>query len=420
MSEIVNTIEGAFAELWPYVDWLFYILFLVFVGKFAEQAWLFARQNWYKRAAERTLFEIKIPREITRGPKAMDQFFSALHAFMNVPGSLGEKYWDGETTRDFSFELLGVNGSIHMFMRVPRFYSDAIKAALYSQYNDLEIVEQKNDYMDRLPRTYEDLHKIGYEIWGMEAGLERENYFPVKTYAEFEEKSGDERIVDPIAFFIEVVNNMPDEETIMVQFVMKPIHGSKWQDKGEKHMEDIHEGRKIYKDGEFMGRYEVETEQAKQTAKSIHSKIAKEGFKTLIRYIHVGPTATFNMFFGYRNFFAFFNQLSSDDNAFVKNHKNWTKIDWFIFPFVFPRKRLFERRKKMYKDFLKRYFPEETWLGKFWRSGFWIDDFCHLTPILNTEELATLFHPPTEVVITTGLMDRVESKRIAPPSDLPA
>jgi len=140
--------------------------------------------------------------------------------------------------------------------------------------------------------------------------------------------------------------------------------------------------------------------------------------------MHVGPKATFNDFFGYRNFFSFFNQLSSDTNKFVKNVKNWTKIDWFIFPFIFPHYRLYQRRKYMYKAYLRRYYPENTWLGKLWRSNFWIGllrgGFSHKTPILNTEELATLFHPPTNVVITTGLMDRVESKRIAPPSDLPS
>ena len=46
-------------------------------------------------------------------------------------------------------------------------------------------------------------------------------------------------------------------------------------------------------------------------------------------------------------------------------------------------------------------------------------NFWHKYAILNTEELATLFHPPTDVVITTGLMDRVESKRVAPPAELP-
>jgi len=268
MEGLLSGIGDAIGSVWKYIDWLFYIFLLVFTAKFLEQAWLFLRQGRYKKMAEEILYEIKIPREIERGPKAMDQFFSGLHAFRNVPGSLGEKYYDGEVTRKFSFELLGTNGNIHMFMRVPRFYGDAVKSMLYAQYNDLEIVERDEDYLNMLPRSYDDLRKIGYEIWGMEADLESEVPYPLKTYAEFEEKSSDERVVDPIAFFLEVVSNMPSDESIMVQLVMKPA-GDEWKVRGHAILKEMNEALKIYRDGEFTGRQERETESQKTTAKAI-------------------------------------------------------------------------------------------------------------------------------------------------------
>lgn len=405
-------------EIWLYGGWAITVLLGLLALKFAEQLWLFYRQQHYKGWEEPTLFEIKVPREILRGAKAMEQFFSGLHSLRNVAGSFGEKYIDGETTRRFSFELLGTNGIAHFYMRTPRFLADAVKALLYSQYNDLEIIEQKEDYLTRLPRSYDDLNKIGYEIWGMEASLENKPAFPLTTYEEYEDKGGEERLVDPIAFFIEAVNNMPSDETIMLQLIVKPWD-ERWKKEGEDILKDMMEKLKVFKDGEFTGRQERETEHDKEVAKAIEKKIARDGFKTIARYIHIAPKATFNVFFGYRGFFAFFNQLSSSVNAFKKNHKTWTKIDWFIFPFVFPKRRLYERKKAIYSAFIRRYFPEETWAGKLMRSNFWRYDFYHKTCILSTSELATLFHPPTNVVITTGLMDRVESKRVAPPAQLP-
>lgn len=406
------------AEIWIYGGWAITLFLCVISVRLFEEMWLFYRQQHYKEWAEPALFEIRIPREILRGAKAMDQFFAGLHSFRNSPGSFGEKYFDGEVTREFSFELLGTNGTAHFYFRTPRFLADAMKSLLYAQYNDIEIIEQEEDYLNMLPRTYDDLNKLGYEIWGQEAHLENKPAYPLTTYEEFEDKGGEERLLDPIAFFLETVNSMPPDETIMLQLIVRPWDED-WKKEGEQILRDMQEKLKVYQDGVFTGRQERETERDREVSKLIESKLDRDAYETTARYIHIAPKKTFNPFFGYRGFFAFFNQLSSSVNAFQKNHRTWTKIDWFIFPFIFPNKRLYERKKAIYSAFLRRYSPEDTWFGLLIRSNFWRYDFFHKICILSTAELATLFHPPTNVVITTGLMDRVESKRIAPPSELP-
>lgn len=418
MSEAFNSFQSAIASVWHIIDWGIYLFVFAVLVMLLESTWLFHRQTYYKKATEYTYYEIKVPREIEKGPKAMEQFFAGLHAFINTPGSLWEKYGDGETTRKFTFELLGTNGSVHLFMGAPTLYCDAVKALLYAQYNDLEIVELEHDYLYQFPRSYDQLKQAGYEIWGMEAKLENKPWYPIKTYEETEEKA-DERIVDPIAFFSETISNMSSDETVMLQFVVKPATGV-WQVKGEKAMDKALKKRLYLEDpAGLRKRFYPESEREKQQMKQIQDKVAKDGFLTIPRYIHIAPKATYNMFFGYRSFFAYFTQLAGDHNRFVKNQKVWTRVDWFTFPFFFHRRRLLEHRRRIYKEFLTRYTPEATFIGKLMRSKFWQLGFWHKYSILNTAELATLFHPPTNVVITTGLMDRVESKRVAPPSELP-
>ena len=39
--------------------------------------------------------------------------------------------------------------------------------------------------------------------------------------------------------------------------------------------------------------------------------------------------------------------------------------------------------------------------------------------VLNTEELATIFHPPTIAVQTGPLIKRVEARKVGPPAGLP-
>src|SRR3989344_2087790 len=216
-------IKSLLIYIWIYMDWFFALLLMLFTLKWLEQAWLFYRQNHYKRNTPYVLYEIIVPRELEKGPAGMDQFFSALYGIGNWPGSFGETYYDGETTRPFAFELVGINGSIHMFMRVPRYYGDAIKAALFAQYNNLEIREVE-DYMNHMPRSYKQLSDMGYEMWGVEINAEEKYAYPIRTYAEFEQKGrkSDERDVDPVAFFNEFIQNLPSDEALLLQFVVKP------------------------------------------------------------------------------------------------------------------------------------------------------------------------------------------------------
>jgi hypothetical protein len=72
-----------------------------------------------------------------------------------------------------------------------------------------------------------------------------------------------------------------------------------------------------------------------------------------------------------------------------------------------------------YDEIIHRFLPEETFAGKLYNSYFWQWCFWHEFCLLSAEEMATLFHIPTNVVLTQSTMERIESKRLPSPTNLP-
>ncbi|MBI4094339.1 MAG: hypothetical protein HY436_00865, partial [Candidatus Liptonbacteria bacterium] len=101
-------------------------------------AWFFWRGEVFKEKLSRPVFlELRIPRELGRGPKAMHEVLSVMHALRNLPGDLEEKYWDGEFPRWFSLEMVSFGGEIHYYVRVYHRYRNILEAAFFSHYPEV-------------------------------------------------------------------------------------------------------------------------------------------------------------------------------------------------------------------------------------------------------------------------------------------
>ena len=83
------------------------------------EAWHSYVRSLYKREVTWTFLEVKIPREIRRGPKAMEQVFSSLHAFISGPSVFIDRYWKGELKLWYSFEIASFGGDIHFYIKTP-------------------------------------------------------------------------------------------------------------------------------------------------------------------------------------------------------------------------------------------------------------------------------------------------------------
>ncbi len=412
----------SFVELYlgPY-KWIIFpvLVFLVFL--ILRGALLFYSQSKFRNEIEWDIFEIKVPREIEKGPKAMEQFFASLWTLYNTPSNWKEKYIDGEITLWHSFEIVGSGGIIHFFIRTPKKFRHSVESMLYAQYPEIEIGSAK-DYISGLPDSLGGLNQINYDLFGTEIKLRNPAPNPINTYMAFEEKGGEERIIDPISVILELLSKLRPEEKAWIQIIIKPIN-PEWQKEGEQVMKQIKESA-VMKPPATPGvqqpsiSFSLLTPAEEEKLKSVSRKVSKQGFETLIRIMYLAPKDIFNKNM-WKNLVGYFNQYSSSLNYFALNVASITGAKWYKWPFIFPGKRTESKKRLFFYRYRARYIPEETFLGRLNDPNKTDMNPRSSISILNTEELATLFHPPTNVVLTAPTMERVESKKVSPPGYIP-
>ena len=188
----METFITYFKEFIGWIDWVFY--FVAFAAAFglARSCWMFWRQQGYKQRINWALLEIQIPRETTRGPKAMEQVFASVFNLRNEQNGPKETWLDGEISRWFSLEIVGINKVTKLYLRIPRLLIHPFVSSFYAQYPDIEIKEVDHDYIDDFPPTYQQLRADGYELYGLEIVQKKDPAYVINTYVEFEPKVGDE------------------------------------------------------------------------------------------------------------------------------------------------------------------------------------------------------------------------------------
>ena len=136
----------------------------------------------------------------------------------------------------------------------------------------------------------------------------------------------------------------------------------------------------------------------------IEEKLSKFGYDCNIRFIYLGKREVFfkpTTKIG----FSFFKETSTENLGGLKpTSKTMTKVKSVFFWF-FDKRRVYIRKRRMLRYYKKR------WPPLFPRSG--------MTYILNTEELATLYHFPGEAVAPALGLSRLGTKKGGVPSDLP-
>ncbi len=453
---IFQSVLGIINEIIPlFVKYREFILVTAIFGVFVllieifKQAWLFHRRNLYRQNTEQILLEIKIPREVTQMPQAMEQFFMNIYSLRNAPGKFVEIYLDGEVSLWWSLEIVSFGGRVHFYIRTPKKYKRIVESALYSQYPTIEVEEVK-DYFEQIPATTKEIYQKGYQIFGSELKLAKEDAYPITTYERFE-LSKEEMAMDPISVFIETLAGVHKEEIVCFQILIRPA-GTEWQEAGKELIDKLAGRKKPEKKGGFGAAISewiknflwapVEppiwgeppkskeekidfalfklTPGEQDVIKAIEESISKPGFDTVIRYIYYAPIAIFNWNFAIRGLVAPFNQYASPRLNFFRNNFLVASIGrWIHFPYIMWRQRAEGRKQRILHNFRERRMPEELTFGQFYTSHPLNFNTKSKTFILNTAELATIFHVPTEKTLVAPHVKQVESKKMGPPAGLP-
>jgi hypothetical protein len=367
------------------------------------------------------LFEIKIPKDIQKSPLAMEIIFGAMQA--SGAATYTEAYIDGKVRGWFSLELASIEGEIHFYIwsSEPKF-KKILEAQIYAQYPTVEIYEvpPEKDYVRQF--NFDPLKHI---IWGLQFKLMKDDIYPIKTYVDYalDKDQKDEYRIDPMTAVLEFLGSATKGQQIWLQIMIK-MHAPEglkehrlkekpnWDAAVKKEIEKIRKEATPDSDGDFPG-FPNPTKGQIETINAIERSASKMAFYTMIRGFYLAEKEKFNPAYisGYIGAMRQYNSLSLNGLKM----KIWTDVsddfkDWStIFPFlktVIARKKA-KKTNEMYNAYRLRSFFYPPY-QHYYQNPF----------ILNTEELATIFHFPGNVSATPTLT-KIASKKSEPPANLP-
>lgn len=406
LSDFWDITRGFLGFTWWF--WLFLALFPTF-----RSAWL-AWKQWEFLAKSKFIFlEMRVPREVMKGPKGMDQVLHAIHNLGNSPADWQDKYQSGEVPRPFTFEIVSFGGETHFYMRCFFKLKGLVEASFFAYYPDVEIAEV-DDFMDRIPKNFAELESKGYDMFGTEMVLVRDSVYPLRTYVDFETPDEDKQF-DPISTVLEVMSKLKPEEFIGVQINVSQAND--WPKKWDAVVKELR--KSTVKTEEGFNLLQMKSPRQTKVLEAVEENLSKPAFEASIRLIYFSPKTMFYDSFPRRGIIGAFNQYAAQDmNAFRQNFKMMTLTKLIKSPYIFPGTRMKMRKKRMLLNFQTRETPSETFIA--WLlSNHWFNWYHSKTTEINTEVLATLYHPPTHLVLTAPHMQRIESRKGGPGAALP-
>jgi len=378
---------------------------------------------------ETTLLQIKLPREIDKSPKAMELFLNNLYQ-TGGEGNFYDKYWKGGTRPWFSLELVSISGDIKFYIWTRKKNAKLIETQLYSQYPTVEVIQDVEDYTKKVKYDPDK-----FEMFGSMFVLTKEDPYPIKTYIDYglEDDPKEEYKIDPIASTMEFLGSIGSGEQVWIQILVRahkkyekkgfweelqkklkaPFESKEnknWQEEGKKIVDELMKRNEEFKEGDPKMKLFVQSKGEQKKIESVERSISKPGFDTAIRAIYLAEEDKFDKA-NIGGLLGSLKQYGSDAlNGFkpasskkdTENKDNPTKFDY---PWQDPSgKRLAKRKANIFNNYIRRaHFNTRHNIGDF---------------ILNTEELATIYHFPGAVVETPTL-PRIESKKAEPPTNLP-
>ena len=256
-----------------------------------------------------------------------------------------------------SFELVARQEDIRFYVWTPKSMQDLIEKQIHGAYSDAEILEvpEYNIFSENGKVAYKSLQ------------LAKSNFFPIKTFKDL--------VTDPLSSLSSAMAKMGPGEAAAIQILLSPAE-STWQKDGRKFISDTK-------------KQESDPEKAKfstsaKTLEAVENKISKPGFETSIRIVVVSGAAE-KAKMTLDNINSSFSQFASENNS-IKSRKIRSKGSFM-------------------EDFLYRYQPMFHLFGNH-------------PSILNSEELATIYHFPNKQV-TTPHIYWLYSKTAPAPAEIP-
>lgn len=292
--------------------------------------------------------------------------------------------------RHMSFEIVAANGLIKYYTLVPAVLTETVKQGIISAYPSARLEEIEPDSIFAEDVTIE-------QIAGGEMSLKKEFVYPISTYEDTQR--------DASVAILNALATTKQGEGMALQILLRPTDGS-WTKISEERVQNLKKGRKVHNGGtKFLyelayilkdlsiafwrppeehdkldDKNEVSNLKQEEIA-AIENKTKSSGFETLIRVIASSSNKARSE--------AMVGGLVAAFSQFDSQNYNGFQYDALKSP------------KKLAVDYVFRFFPRKT---------------C--TNILNSIELASIFHLPAQNAIPTSQVERQATKQVEGPAKL--
>lgn len=255
-----------------------------------------------------------------------------------------------------SFEIVAKHEDIRFYISLPSRLKDLVEKQIHGAYPGAEVkeVEEYNLFSEKGKVSFAALQ------------LRKAPYYPIKVYKDL--------ATDPLSSITTALAKMGKDEAAAIQILIAPAK-NKWQKQGKAFVSKT----KKEEASPESAKFKVDA----KTLEAIDNKCSKPGFETAIRIV-VSSSTKEQAKAHLDNIKATFEQFSSDLNGF--------------------KKKKIRIKKTLMINFIYRYMP--------------VFYFSSQQNILNSEELATVFHFPNKQVETPHL-HRLYAKTSPAPAGIP-
>ncbi len=369
------------------------ILVVLIVRRFMR---LSLKSDW---SLETVVLQVKVPKELRREDVEQGKNLQQLQELIGVAetfyqnigsqrGERGFKAWLSGREDQIALELVNNGGKIRFFVACPKKLRSFVESQLHGQYPFADITEVSD---------YNIFSPDGVTI-GSYLKFRRPSYFPIKTYKKTE--------ADPMNTVTNALAKVADTDGAAIQIVVRSAYAS-WRSEGMRIAREMQQGKK-FKDvtGSGSSKFLKEMFSAvkgskpdapglsdqketyrlspleEEMVKGLEEKASKAGLESNIRIITSAQT-----------FETAKRYLDDILNAFGQYH---------IFEFGNSFKVVTPRSQdRMAAYFVHRQFDDRQSL------------------VLNSEELASLFHLP-HAAMETPKIEWLGARKALPPANLPS
>jgi len=319
----------------------------------------------------------------------VDENISKAQTLYNIIASTAQKGWKSRLygQRHIALEIIGSKGFVYFYAMVPLALVDVVKQAISSAYSSAQVEEvAEHNIFNRVGKLS--------SVVGGEFALKKDYAYPIATYQEIRR--------DTMQAILNALSTLEAEDGASVQILLRPAQGH-WRQNATNVAAQLRKGEKQGSAAQTLfavgKQFVTALSQPPQTDKgdkdkkelsnleqsvvdAIDDKTRFQGFEVLIRVV-------------------------ASSNILQRSQAILTNLTASFALFDAPGKNGFKykpapRTDVLVRDYLLRLFPQRN-----------------QQLVLNSVELATLFHFPDQRSIPTSQLQRQESKQVDAPRNMP-